>query len=421
MFEKTSLKNGIRVIVTPMSQVKSVTALILVRTGSRYETVKNNGVSHFLEHMMFKGTKKRPTPMVISTIIDSVGGAYNAFTSKEYTGFYIKAPTEHLDLVLDLLSDLLKESLFIEKEIARERGVIVEEINMYEDEPQSKVGDIYHELTYGGHPLGRTIAGPKEVISKMSREEIVSYFDRNYNTSSMVVSIAGGVDSKKVTKQLEEYFTGVAEGEPTKFEPFVDTQSKPGQTVFFKKTDQAHLVLGVRAYQRTHPDRFVMNLLSNVLGGTASSRLFHEVREKRGLAYYVGSDVERNTDCGQLVAMAGVNLKSISEAIKVMLEQFASMREGVISSEELRRAKDMWKGRMVLTLEDSYNVASWYGMRELLEEKITTPDEVLSQIDKVTIEDVQRVAKDIFRTEKLNLAVVGPFKNGNEFSKLLTI
>ncbi len=421
MFEKTSLTNGIRVLVSPMPQVKSVTVLILVKTGSRYETVKNNGVSHFLEHMMFKGTKKRPTPMEISTIIDSVGGAYNAFTSKEYTGFYIKAPTEHLDLILDVLSDLLKESLFAEKEILRERGVIIEEINMYEDEPQSKVGDVYHKLTYGDHPLGRTIAGPKEIVAKMSREDIVSYFERNYNTSSMVVSVAGGVETKEVVDHLEKYFSGVVKGKPTEFERFFEKQSEPASDIFFKKTDQAHLVVGVRAYHRTHPDRYVVSLLSSVLGGTASSRLFHEVREKRGLAYYVGSDIEKNIDCGQLVAMAGVNLKSISEAIKVILEQFGVIRDELISSEELKRAKDMWKGRMVLTLEDSYNVSNWYGARELLEEKITTPDEVLAQIDKVTVEDVQRVARDVFKTEKLNLAVVGPFKEKDKFGILLKI
>lgn len=421
MFEKFSLKNGIRVIVSPMPQVKSVTVLILVRTGSRYETAKNNGVSHFLEHMMFKGTKKRPTPMEISNIIDSVGGAYNAFTSKEYTGFYIKAPTEHLDLVLDLLSDLLKESLFAEKEITREQGVIIEEINMYEDEPQSKVGDLYHELVYGDHALGRTIAGPKEIIAKMSREEVVSYFERNYNTSSMVVSVAGGVETEAVVGHLEKYFAGVAEGKATEYEKFVDTQVKPASRVFFKKTDQAHLVVGVRAYERTHPDRYILTLLSSVLGGTASSRLFHEVREKRGLAYYVGSEAERNMDCGQLVAVAGVNLKSLSEAIKVILEQFSNMRDQPITAEELQRAKEMWKGRMVLTLEDSYNVANWFGSRELLEGKITTPDEVLTEIDKVTTSDIQRVAKDIFKTEKLNLAVVGPFKEKDKFDTLLKI
>lgn len=421
MFEKTTLKNGIRVVVSPMPQVKSVTVLILVRTGSRFETVTNNGVSHFLEHMMFKGTKKRPTPMSISTVIDSVGGAYNAFTSKEYTGFYIKAPTEHLDLILDILSDLLKESLFNEEEIAKERGVIVEEINMYEDEPQSKVGDLYHKLSYGDHPLGRTIAGPKETISGMNRETIASYFKNNYNTNSMVISVAGGVEAKTVVGHLEKYFEGVAEGQTPQFEKFSEKQAKSASEVFFKKTDQAHLVIGVRAYDRTHPDRFALNLLSSVLGGTASSRLFHEVREKRGLAYYVGSEVEKYMDTGGLVAVAGVNLKSLSEAIKVTLEQFAIMREQSITAEELRRAKDMWKGRMILTLEDSYNVASWYGMRELLEGEIMTPDEALTQIDQVTTADVHRVARDIFKEEKLNLAIVGPFKDKDKFGKLLKI
>jgi len=416
MHQKSLLKNGLRVITVPMESVKSATALVMVGTGSRYETKKINGISHFLEHMIFKGTNTRPSSLAITSLIDSIGGSFNAFTSKDHTGFYVKASSEHLELILDVLSDMLLNSLYDPKELEKERGVIIEEINMYEDQPQALVGEYFEELLYGDSPVGWRIIGTKENIQKITRDEVVDYVSRMYHSSSIVVGLAGQLSKENL---VEKYFGAVKQGPENQFVSSGDNQSQAKSLVHFKKTDQAHLCLGVRAYPMGHPDRYVLAVLANILGGNMSSRLFLEVREKRGLAYYVHSGSEEYHDRGYFVSQAGLRISALEDAIKVIVEQYALMSAKEVSARELQRAKDFFKGRMVLRLEDSYNVAALYTSQELLEKKIETPEEILTMVEKVTTEDIQKVAKDIFVNQKLNLAVVGPFKQEAKFEKLL--
>ncbi len=400
-----------------MEGIKSVTVLVMVATGSRYESQQLNGVSHFLEHMIFKGTKKRPSSFAISSTIDGIGGSFNAFTGKEYTGFYVKAAAKHLELVLDVLSDMLLNSLYDKNELDRERGVIIEEINMHEDDPGSKVGDLFEQVLFGNHPLGRKISGEKENIENLSRSDVVNYVSDNYKSRAIVVGLAGNFNKNLVSN----YFDRVTKGKESSFIPFNVSQNEPKFAVEYKKTDQANLVLGVPSYSLGHSDRYVLAVLGNILGGTMSSRLFIEVRAKRGLAYSISAGAEEFRDTGFFAVSAGLRLSGLEEAIKVILGELDLIRAKAPSASELRRAKDYFAGRMLLSLEDSYRTAMFYTAQELLEKKIETPEEVLKKVEKVTVEDIQRVAKDIFVSQKLNLAVVGPFKNEKKFAKLLKI
>lgn len=420
MFTKITLPNSLRVVTVPMPQVKSVTALVLVDAGSRYETPKNNGVSHFLEHMTFKGTKRRPNKLALTSPIDAVGGIYNAYTNKENVGFYIKAPAEHLELALDILSDALKNSLFDEREIEKEKGVIIEEINMYEDEPASKVWDVLEKLLYGIRPLGRRILGEKETVRHLTRDTIVDYFQTHYSPRNIVIGLAGRL-TKDTSKLIKKYFGNLPDTPGPKAPKEIDKQSSPMSAVYYKKTDQAHLVFAFRAYSLHHRDRFVTGVLSSLLGGYMSSRLFIEVRDKRGLAYYVGADKAEFRDVGYFNVYAGVRISDIEQAIKVILSELVKLKEKKVTTEELRRAKDNWKGRMTLSLENSNSVAGLFAGQELTKREILTPQQILRRVERVTPEDIQRTAKDIFVDQKLNLAVVGPYKDQEKFTKLLKI
>lgn len=423
MFEKKLLSNGLRLILAPMPQVKSVTVLVMVEAGSRYENVKNNGISHFLEHMMFKGTKKRPSKQDIAVLLDGIGASFNAFTSKEYTGFYVKTSMEHRDLIMDVLSDMVLNSLYPAAEVERERGVITEEINMDEDDPAGRVFQVFEALMFDKSPLGMRISGEKENIAAISRDEIVSYVRQMYHTGSMVVTVAGAIgDSPSAASDLvEKYFGEVIPGNENTYERVKIEQENPKVKIYEKKTEQAHFCLGFPGYSMSHPDRYVASVMANILGGNMSSRLFQEVREKRGLAYYVSAGSDEYLDTGYVLANAGVRLEAASEAIQVVLEQFNLMTEKAVLASELRRAKDYAKGKMILALEDSFRVASFFAGQELLEKKILTPEEILAKVEAVTEDDILRVAKDIFNKKLINLAVVGPFKDSEKFGKIVGI
>ena len=427
-YQKTVLKNGLRVVTVPMPAVQSVTVMVLVGAGSRYEEKRVAGLSHFLEHMAFKGTKKRPTTLEIASLVEGIGGEFNAGTSKDNTSYYIKTASKHLPLILDVLSDMLLNSLFKEEEIEKEKGVILEEMNMREDMPIYKVGEVFETLLYGKTPLGRRIIGEKEAIKSLKRKDFLEYLHRYYAPGNCVVVIAGSAgeirNSKFEIRNLVEKNLGHWKKQPFKqFEKASDQQKKPALEVVYKKTEQAHLCLGVRAYRQDHPDRFALSVLGVILGGGMSSRLFIEVREKRGLAYYVRSTSERFQDVGYFVTQAGVDLKRIEEAIDVILKEYDKVRGSrfEVRGKELKKAKEFLKGRLILELEDSKNIASLYGTQEILQNEIKTADELMQKIEKVTKEDIFRVAKDIFRQEKLNLAVIGPFKNRQQFEKLLRL
>ncbi len=433
-FHRTVLPNGLRVLTIPMSSFESVTVLVMVKAGSRYETRENNGISHFLEHMAFKGTEKRPSAIAISTLIDGIGGEFNAFTGKEVTGYYIKSSANHIDLCMDVLSDMLMHSLFDPKEIDKERGVILEEINLYEDTPARKIGDIYERLLYKDTPMGWDISGEKDVIRKIQREDFLFYMSSLYSADNIVIVVAGGIDSAKAKELVNNHFGDMNKFNTLNYTKVVENQEKPAVFIKRKTTEQVHIALGVRTVPLEHRDRYPLSLLSAILGGGMSSRLFHEVREKRGLAYYVRSSSEHYQDCGSLVSMAGVDPKRVEEAIKVMVQEYGKIRnsKSEIRNEEVTKAKKFLKGHLVLELEDSRAVAGFYGSQEMLEKKIDTPEEVIAKTKSVSLEDVERVAKRYFVNKGLNLAVIGNFPSpsadgegqlpdGQKFEKLLRL
>lgn len=431
MFNKKILTNGLRLLTVPMPQTKSITVLVLVGAGSRYETKEINGLSHFLEHLFFKGTKKRPSAFEISKVIDGIGAEFNAFTSKDHTGFYVKCASQHLELALDVLSDMLLNSKFDKREIEMEKGVIIEEINLYEDTPIKKISDVFEGLLYGDQPLGWQIIGSKENIRKVKRNDFLSYLDNLYRCQNFVLSLSG--DESKIQNSqtlVNQYFRNLATGKPkTTHLAVFEQQCQPMVKLQYKKTDQAHLCLGVRGYPINHPDRYILAVLATILGGGMSSRLFIQVRERRGLAYYVRSAVEHYKDAGYFVTQAGVDLNKIEEAIKVILQEYVkitnptSSRQGgtTLGAGELKKAKECIKGKLTLELEDSRAQAGFYASQELLEEKIETPEEIMRKVDQVTAEDIKRVAKDIFVNQKLNLAIIGPFDREEKFTKILKL
>lgn len=413
------LPNGLRVISVPVVGASSVTVLVLVGTGSRYEKKELAGLSHFLEHMFFKGTKKRPTAFEISSLVDSVGGENNAFTGKDETGFYIKLQPRHIELAFDILSDTLNNSLYLQEEIDRERGTIIEEINMYEDTPLFKIDDVFMELMFDGHPLGWSTAGDKKTVANIKRQDFVDCTRSFYQGSDMVLVVAGQVDEGQVKTLSEKYFSGFVKGQKEKPLLFKNGQEKPKVKIKFKKTDQAHLYLGFPAFSFFDPDKTALEVLEAILGGGMSSRLFIEVRERRGLAYYVKAASELFHETGFLAARAGLNLNKLKEAIKVILGEFEKVKAGDVKEEELSKAKEFIKGRVSLALENSRTLAEWYADKELLEEKIETPDEFFGQIDKITREDVKRVASRVFEGKRANLAVIGPIKGNGALEKLI--
>ena len=323
-----TLKNGLRLVTLNLPQSQSVTALLMVKVGSRYENDKLAGLSHFLEHMPAKGTKKYPTAQDLAVTIDSVGAEYNAFTSKEYTGFYVKSASSHLELALDILSQLVFHPLLPAQEIEKEKGVIIEEINMYNDHPMAKVGSEFEKLIYPNSNLGRQIIGFKKTVKSFKRKDFLDYKTKWYKPDRMVLGIVGGTNKVKSSKLkvqslIKKYFSfrhSALDAESIKNLTFI--QQKPQLKVKYKKTEQAHLCLGVRAFPQGHQDRYVMAVLTIILGGNMSSRLFSEVREKRGLAYYIKSDISTYFDNGYLVSQAGVDIKKAEEAIKVILEEY---------------------------------------------------------------------------------------------------
>jgi predicted Zn-dependent peptidase len=422
-YNRTTLQNGLRIITVPMPSFESATVLVMVGAGSRYETRKNNGISHFFEHMAFKGTEKRPTAMDISSLIDGMGGEFNAFTGKEYTGYYIKSAKTNIGTSLDVLSDMLMHSKLDPVEIEKEKGVILEEKNLYEDTPMRNIGDIYERLLYGDTPMGWDIVGTEEVIRAITREDFMQYMGSLYSAHNMTVVIAGGIDEDKAKSEIAKYFEQMKKFDSASYQPIVEAQKKPAVYIKEKKTEQIHIALGVRTVDLHSEERHALSVLSAIFGGGMSSRLFHEVRERRGLAYYVRSSSDHYMDAGSLVSVAGIDPKRVTEAIQVMVEEYQKANQGTlkITKDELKKAKEFLKGHLVLELEDSRAVAGYYAHQELLEKEILNPDQVLAKIEAVTIDDVDAVAKKYFVNEGLNLALIGNFSNRQALEELLKL
>jgi len=420
-----TLKNGLSVVLVDTKTFPTFTAMLLVGAGSRYENKENNGVAHFFEHMAFKGSKKYPNALLLSSIIEGLGGIFNAFTTKDHTGYWIKAPLSHFETVVDVLADMIQNPLLFPEEIEREKGVIIEEINMYEDEPQYKVWELFEGLIFKNHPLGYPTTGYKETVGKFTRQTFLDYMENLYKPSNVILVIAGGLSinqKSKIKNQndiskfknflniIEKKFSSWKDGQKASFLNFSDTQNSPQILIKTKKTEQAHLVLGYRGLSYTDKKRYVQSVLMTILGGGMSSRLFYQLRERRGLCYYIHSGSEPFSETGYVYTRAGltVDAKKINEAIKVIIDEHQKIADGQLKDEEVKKAKEMIKGRLILSLEDTHDLASFVGRKLIFEGKIVEPQEVIKKIDAITKEEIINLAKKLFVKEKLNLALLGP-------------
>lgn len=411
------LSNKIPLISIPIKGAKTATALIIIKTGSKYETRQNNGISHFLEHMFFKGTRRRPSTLALSSELDSLGGEYNAFTAKEFTGYWVKVAAPKIKSALDVISDMLLNSLCDEAEIERERGVIIEELNMYEDNPIMHVEDIFETCLYGDTPAGWETIGTKDNIRRFKRADFVKYLDSQYGARSVYVVLAGGfkeTDKKSVAKMLASFKRNQWRDKL----PVREKQTTPQVKVSYKKNDQINLSLGVRAYPVGHKDEFIVKLLSIILGGSMSSRLFINLRERNGLAYYVRTTAETYSDSGYLTTQAGVPIDKTEAAIKIILKEYKRLTTELVGTAELKRAKDLLQGKSLLQMEATDNLATWYARQAILRKKLLTPGEFLNIIKKISATDLQRTARKIFVDRGLNLALIGPVKE-SQFKKML--
>jgi len=419
-YTKKTLKNGLRIMAMPMKDSETAIAMVLVETGSDYEIKSNNGLSHFLEHMCFKATKKR-TGEEIRYELDSLGSDSNAFTGNEYTGYYAKTSYKKIDKILDVVSDIYLNPTFPEKDIEVEKGVIIEEINMYEDLPQRKVWDIWMKLLYGNQPAGQTIIGPKENIKKIKQADFQKYHSEHYVPTKTVIIVAGKIDEEKIIKAIEEKFGTLPKGKISKKVKTIDEQKTSQIKIFEKKSDQTHLVLGFRAFDLYDKRNKALSLASVILGKGFSSRLFVKMRDELGICYYTRADIDSFTDHGFFVVSAGVSNTRFEEAVKVIIEEFKKIRDIDISEKELQKAKDFAFGKLATGLETSDAWAMYYGFQELHHEKIETPEELVEKINKITAKDIKKVLKEVFDFKNLNLAVVGPQKVTPTLKKSLKI
>jgi predicted Zn-dependent peptidase len=418
-FSRKVLKNGLRIITVPQKDSLSATVLVLVEAGSKYETKRISGLSHFLEHMCFKGTSNRPSALHITTELDQLGAQYNAFTGQEYTGYYAKVRSEKLTDAVDIIADLYSNPLLNEEEIEREKGVVIEEINMYEDLPPRKAPELFEELLYGDQPAGWPIGGLKDVIRKLNRKDLVKYRSQHYVAQATSIVVVGSFNEKKLIKQLEEAFANVPSNKKFGKVKTRESQKKPQLSIQYKKSDQTHLVIGCRSFAEDDERRFALRVMNDILGGGMSSRLFQRVREELGAAYYVRSGASLYTDHGYWAAGAGVDHKKLNLVIKAILEEMRRLTREPVSKEDLQRAKDHLSGNLVLGLESSDDLALFYGMQEISNRPVMTPQQILKKIIDVKPNDIMKVAKHIFTNKKLNLALIGPTRSKGTLIKNL--
>lgn len=399
----------------------TVTVLVLVEAGSEYESKNINGLSHFLEHMCFKGTKKRPQPGMISRELDSLGAESNAFTNQEYTGYWAKVEKRHFEKILEIVSDLYLNPVFNPAEIEKERGVVTEELNMYEDTPMRKAGEIWMNLLYGDQPTGWDIGGTKEVIKRMKREDFIKYRSKHYVASKTIVVVAGNFDARKAEKLIRGQFEVLAKQSRAPKAKTKFSQKSPRAIAKFKKSEQDHLVLGVPGLNAFDKRRYAFYVLSQVLGGGMSSRLFHRIREELGAAYYVRASADEAIDHGEFAVASGTNHAKTELVIKAILEEFERLKRELVPAKELKKAKDHMTSGMVMGLETSEQLANFYGIEELVYKKTASPEEIVRKIQAVSAEEVQDLAKALFKKNLLNLAIIGPYKKADKLKKLLNL
>ena len=419
-FEKTTLDNGLRVVSCEMPYTASVSIGIVIGVGSRYESAEQAGISHFIEHLVFKGTQRRPTPLEISETIEGTGGVLNAGTEQELTVYWCKVARTHFQESLDLLMDMLRGSLFRQEDIERERQVVIEELKMINDHPGQKVDSLIDEMLWPDHPLGRDIGGTRDSMDGITRDMMLEHMSRFYNPSNIVVSVAGNVPHQEVVDQVEASAKGWLPSNRLGWAPFDHTQVAPQLRLHYRKTEQTHLSIAVPGVSLEHPQRYALDLLSVILGEGMSSRLFVEVREKSGLAYDVHSGVSHFMDCGALIIAAGVDHRRVYDALQTILDQVGGMRERA-SERELEKAKGLVVGRLQLRMEDTRAVCGWMGNQETLLGRVNDPQEVLESFNSVTADEIRQVAEELLVTEKLNIAVVGPVRGEKRLNRLLTL
>ncbi|HAT68733.1 MAG: hypothetical protein A2481_01085 [Candidatus Yonathbacteria bacterium RIFOXYC2_FULL_47_9] len=420
-FKKKVLPNGLRMVTVPMADNPTVTVLVLVETGSKYETKAKNGLSHFLEHMCFKGTTNRPNTSDLSKELDGLGCEYNAFTGQEYTGYYAKGKAADFPKLLDVIADLYLNPLFKDDEIEKEKGVIVDEINMYDDLPMRKVHEVWMSLLYGDQPAGWPIAGEREVVRGMTRKDFLAYRKAHYIAPATTVVVTGNVDAVQAFKDIAKKFKGVAEGKKGGKKKTSDKQVTPAVSAVHKETDQTHFILGVRTFPIYDERNPVLSVLGAVLGSGMSSRLFRKLRDEMGVGYYVSARNTAFTDHGHFSVSAGVANARMEEVLRAVLAEFELLKSDLVSDEELTKVKEHLVGMMYLGLESSDDLAEYYGMQEILRRDIRTPKEKERLIRAVTAEDIRTMARKIFVEKNLNLALIGPAKNGEEFKKVLKL
>ena len=427
MFQKSTLDNGMRVVTSEMPHTRSVSMCVFVGVGSRYESDDEAGLSHFLEHMVFKGTDLRPEPQQISAAIEGVGGVINAATEHELTVYWCKVAQPYFEDSLALMFDILRNSQYEPDDIEKERHVIFEELGMINDYPTYKVEALIDEMLWPGHPLGRDIGGTRESVAGITREMILDFVSAYYTPDNMVVSVAGNVSHDDVVAKAERLSEGWNPGRNfdtyecralNEWVPYNGAQREPQSKVEYRRTEQAHLSVALPGVSLAHPQRYALDLLSVALGEGMSSRLFVEVREKRGLAYDVHSGVSHFTDTGAMVVSAGVDPKRVYDAVQTILEQVGALRDG-LPEDELEKAKRLSAGRLMLRMEDTRAVASWMGQSEMLLGKIVHVDDVIEQVNAVTTGDVLCLANDVLVSERLNIAVVGPCRGHKRIERML--
>ena len=416
----TTLPSGLKIVSKSLDGTEAITCLVLAGAGSRYETAERNGLSHFLEHMFFKGGAKFKNTKEVSQAIDSIGGEFNAFTGKEYAGYFVKVAAAHAETAFDVLSDMLVSARFPSEEIEKERGVILEEYNMYQDTPMYQVGWDFERLLFGDQPMGRDQIGSKENIRKFTRPDFVKYKSELYQPSNLVVAVAGKCEHEEVARNVEKFFNFENGAKAFEWQPLEKFESAIPVKIQNKKTEQGHLVLGARGVEAENEKHFTQRLLAIILGGNMSSRMFLNVREAKGLCYYIRTATDDYTDAGVVSTSAGVDLKRLPLAVKAIRQEYEKLASGGVSEAELSRAKEFLKGKLTLRLEDSEEYAHLIGKQHLLYRKQFTLTEIFGKIDAVSAEGIQNLAQEIFVAKNLRLAAIGPFGGrGEELAKLL--
>lgn len=417
-FKKSKLPNGLTILEIPSQDAESVVVDFFVKTGSRSETAKENGISHFLEHFLFKGTQKYPSALAISSLIDSIGGEMNANTGKEHTQFYIKAASKHLELIFEVLTDMIQYPLFDASELEREKGVIVQEINMYKDAPMYEIENLLEREMWPGQALGRDIAGGKETVTKFTRQMFLDYISRHYQTTNMILGVSGKYNQKVLENLIKKHWVKYSKKRGGGWDKVKDSQNSPRLKLEFKETEQAHLAIGFKGFSYDDSRNPAQGVLAAILGGGMSSRLFMEVRERRGLAYYVRASGGNYQDTGVFNIGAGVEINKIHEAVEVILEELKKMKS-FSSKDELQKAKEYIKGKTILAMEDNQVRLDWFLDKAAFNKKIITPEEAFKKIDKISENDIKKVASDLFKKKNLTLAVIGPYKEEKKFKDIL--